>query len=40
MRAKRTRQISIYETLAEHEIGQELKAISERLDRHVEALAG
>ncbi|CAG9932046.1 transposase [Candidatus Nitrotoga arctica] len=38
MRAKRTHQISIYETFAEHEIGQELKAISEWLDRHVEAL--
>lgn len=38
MRAKRTHQMSIYETFAEHEIGQELKAISEWLDRHVEAL--
>jgi IS5 family transposase len=38
MRAKRTHQISIYETFAEHAIGQELKAISEWLDCHVEAL--
>jgi len=38
MRAKRTHQISIYETFVGHEIGQELKAISEWLDRHVEAL--
>jgi len=35
MRAKRTHQVSIYETFAEHAIGQELKAISEWLDRHV-----
>lgn len=38
MRAKRTRQMSIYESFAEHEIGQELKAISEWLDRHVDVL--
>ena len=38
MRAKRTHQMSIYETFAEHEIGQELKAISEWLDQHVEVL--
>lgn len=38
MRAKRTHQMSIYETFAEHEIGQELKAISGWLDRHVEVL--
>lgn len=38
MRAKRTHQISIYETFAEHAIGQELKALSEWLDRHIEAL--
>lgn len=38
MRAKRTRQMSIYETFAEHAIGQELKAISAWLDRHVEVL--
>ena len=38
MRAKRTHQMSIYETFAEHAIGQELKAISEWLDRHVEVL--
>ena len=38
MRAKRTHQMNLYETFAEHEIGQELKAISEWLDRHVEIL--
>lgn len=38
MRAKRTRQMSRYEAFAEHEIGQELKTISEWLDRHVEVL--
>lgn len=35
MRAKRTHQMSIYETFAEHEIGQELKTISGWLDRHI-----
>lgn len=38
MRAKRTHQMSIYETFAKHEIGQELKAISGWLDRHVDVL--
>lgn len=38
MRAKRTHQMSIYEIFAAHEIGQELKAISEWLDRHVDVL--
>lgn len=38
MRAKRTHQMSIYEAFAEHEIGQELKTISEWLDRHVDVL--
>lgn len=38
MRAKRTHQMSINETFAEHEIGQELKAISGWLDRHVNVL--
>lgn len=38
MRAKRTHQMSIYEPFAEHEIGQELKAISGWLDQHVEVL--
>lgn len=38
MRAKRSHWISIYETFAKHEIGQELKTISEWLDRHVEVL--
>ncbi len=35
---KNTRQISIYETFAEHEIGQELKSISKWLDRHVRSI--
>ena len=38
MRAKRTHQMSIYEPFAEHEIGQELKAISGWMDQHVEVL--
>ncbi|MDX8379526.1 MAG: ISNCY family transposase, partial [Gallionella sp.] len=38
MRAKRSHQISIYEVFSEHEIGQELKAISDWLDRHVDVL--
>jgi len=38
MCTKRTHQISIYETFAEHEIGRELKAISGWLDQHVEVL--
>ena len=35
MRAKRAHQMSIYETFAKHEIGQELKVISDWLDQHV-----
>ena len=38
MRAKRTRQMSIYEVFSKHEIGQELKAISDWLDLHVDVL--
>ncbi len=38
MRTKRSHQMSIYEVFSEHEIGQELKAISDWLDRHVEVL--
>ena len=38
MRAKRTHQISIYEAFSKHEIGQELKAISDWLDSHIEVL--
>jgi IS5 family transposase len=38
MRTKRTHQMSIYETFAEHEIGRELKAISSWLDRHINLL--
>ena len=38
MRTKRTHQMSIYETFAEHAIGQELKTISGWLDRHTEVL--
>jgi IS5 family transposase len=38
MRAKRTHQVSIYEIFSEHEIGQELKAISDWLDSHLEVL--
>ena len=38
MRAKRTHQMSIYEAFSKHEIGQELKAISDWLDSHVEVL--
>jgi IS5 family transposase len=38
MRAKRTHQMSINETFAEHEIGQELKAISGWLDQHLDVL--
>ena len=36
MRANRTYRMSIYETFAEYEIGQELKAISGWLGRHVD----
>ena len=38
MRAKRTLQMSLYETYAKHEIGQEMKAISGWLDQHVDIL--
>ena len=38
MHVKITRQISIYETFAEHEIRQELKSISKWLDRHVRSI--
>ena len=34
MREKRTVQRSIFETYVEHEIGRELKAISDWLDAH------
>ena len=40
MRAKRTRQMSIYEAFSKHEIGQELKAISGWLDLHLDILDG
>jgi IS5 family transposase len=38
MREKRTVQASIFEAYAEHEIGQELKAMSDWLDEHTELL--
>ena len=38
MREKRTVQCSIFETYAEHEIGRELKAMSDWLDRHFDLL--
>ena len=38
MREKRTVQSSIFEGYAEHEIGHELKAMSEWLDRHTDLL--
>ena len=38
MRAKRTVQSSIFEHYAEHEIGKELKAMSDWLDTHLELL--
>lgn len=38
MRAKRTHQMSVYEIFSEHEIAQELKTISNWLDRHVDVL--
>ena len=38
MRAKRTWQMSINETFAEHDIGQELEAISTWLDQHLYVL--
>ena len=38
IRAKRTHQISIYEAFSKHEIGRELKAVSDWLDAHIEVL--
>jgi len=38
MRAKRTHQMSIYEAFSKHEIGQELKAVSDWLDLHLDVL--
>ena len=38
MRQKRTAQVSIYEQFAEHALGQELRSISEWLDKHREVL--
>ena len=38
MREKRTAQRSLFELYAEHEIGQELKAMSEWLDGHTDLL--
>ena len=38
MRAKRTHQMSIYEAFSKHEIGQELKAVSDWLDGHLDVL--
>ena len=38
MRTKRTHQMSIYEAFSKHEMGQELKAISDWLDLHVDVL--
>ena len=38
MRAKRTHQMSIYEAFSKHEIGQELKTVSDWLDGHLEVL--
>ena len=38
MREKRTVQCSIFEQYAEHEIGQELKAMSDWLDEQLELL--
>lgn len=38
MREKRTVQASIFEAYAEHEIGRELKAMSDWLDQHLDLL--
>ena len=38
MREKRTVQSSIFEAYGEHDIGRELKAMSEWLDRHPQLL--
>ena len=40
MRQKRTAQISIYDGFADHELGRELRAMSEWLDQHCELLDG
>lgn len=38
MRTKRTHVISIYEAFSKHEIGQELKAVSDWLDGNLDML--
>ena len=38
MRTKRTHQMSIYEAFSKHEIGRELKAVSDWLDGHLDTL--
>ncbi len=38
MRKKRTNQASIFDLFSNHDIGKELKAMSERLDRDREML--
>jgi IS5 family transposase len=38
MRQTRTDQVSIFDWFSNHDIGKELKAMSERLDRHREVL--
>jgi len=38
MRIKRTSQISLFDQFAEHEIGRELRAMSELLDAHPQLL--
>ena len=40
MRQKRTAQINIYDGFADHELGRELRAMSEWLDQHCELLDG
>jgi len=40
MRNKRTVQTSIFETYPDHQIGHELKAISQWLDKHFDLLDG
>ena len=39
MRKKCTDQVSIFDLFSNHDIGKELKVMSERLDRHREMLA-
>ncbi len=39
MRQERTVQASIFDVFAAHKIGQELKAMSQRLDEHRDLLA-